>query len=99
MTKIHNYYAYIMANAKDRPIYIGITNSLLKRITEHKTKTDPNSFTARNNIFKLAYYENYQYVRDAIVREKQLKGWNRQWKINLIEKENPAWRDFYYDML
>lgn len=99
MLKIHNYYVYIMANTKDSPIYIGMTSSLLKRITEHRTKVDLNSFTARNNIFKLAYYENCQYVWDAIAREKQLKGWNRQWKINLIEKENSVWRDFYYDML
>ena len=76
-----------------------MTSSLLRRITEHRTRADPNSFTARNNIFKLVHYENFQYVWDAIAREKQLKKWNKQWKINLIDKENPEWRDYYYDML
>ena len=99
MAKIYNYYVYIMANTKDSPIYIGMTHWLLKRITEHRTKVFPDSFTARNNIFKLVYYEQYTDVWAAIAREKQLKGWNRQWKINLIEKENSIWRDFYYDML
>ena len=50
-------------------------------------------------ILKLVYFEEYQYIQDAIIREKQLKKWNRQWKINLIEKDNPTWRDLFLDML
>ena len=99
MSKIHNYYVYIMANTNESPTYVGMTSGLLKRIAEHKAKKDPKCFTAQYNIFKLAYYENFQYVWDAIVREKELKHWNRQWKIELIEKQNQTWRDFYYDML
>ena len=72
---------------------------MFNRSFQHKLKQDPNSFTAKYKIDKLVYYEEYQYVQDAILREKQLKKWNRQWKVRLIEKENPTWRDLFLDML
>jgi putative endonuclease len=89
---------YILANKRNGTLYIGVTNSLFSRMFCHKLKENPQSFTARYNINKLVYYEIYQYIQDAIVREKQLKNWHRQWEINLIEKENPTWRDLFKDM-
>ncbi len=68
------------------------------RSFQHKLKENPKSFTARYNVTKLVYYEIHGYIDQAIKREKQLKKWNRQWKIRLIEKENPAWRDMFHDM-
>ena len=97
--KAHIYYVYILANKRNGTLYIGVTNDLFNRSFQHKLKQDPNSFTAKYKIDKLVYYEEYQYVQDAILREKQLKKWNRQWKVRLIEKENPTWRDLFLDML
>jgi putative endonuclease len=99
MKKEHNYFVYILANKKEGLTYIGMTNGLFKRVSEHKAKKDPKCFTARYNVVYLMYSENYKYVEDAISREKQLKNWKKQWKIELIEKENPTWRDLYNDML
>ncbi|MBU1148767.1 GIY-YIG nuclease family protein [Patescibacteria group bacterium] len=98
MKKEHRYYIYILASKRNGTLYIGVTGSLFKRTFKHKLKENQDSFTAKYNITKLVYYEIYQYVQDAIAREKQLKKWNRQWKIKLIEKENPAWRDLFHDM-
>ena len=98
MRKEHIYYVYILANKNNKVLYIGVTNSLFSRIFKHKLKINKNSFTAKYNIDKLVYYEEYQYIKDAIEREKELKKWNRDWKIRLIEKENLAWRDFFTDM-
>jgi len=60
--------------------------------------SNPDSFTARHNVTRLVYFEVFQYWDEAISREKQLKSWRRAWKIELIEKDNPAWRDLFYDM-
>ena len=98
MKKEHRYYIYILASKRNGTLYIGVTGSLFKSTFKHKLKENQDSFTAKYNITKLVYYEIYQYVQDAIAREKQLKKWNRQWKIKLIEKENPAWRDLFHDM-
>ncbi len=97
MKKEHRYYIYILANKKNGTLYIGVTNNLFNRIFQHKLKQNKNSFTAKYNINKLVYYEIYQYIEDAIKREKQLKKWKRQWKIGLIEKENFTWRDLFLD--
>jgi len=98
MRKERIYYIYILANKRNGTIYIGVTNNLFNRSFQHKLKENPSSFTAKHKIDKLVYFETYQYIQDAIVREKQLKKWNRQWKIELIEKENPTWRDLLRDM-
>jgi putative endonuclease len=98
MKKEHNYYIYILTNKRNGTLYVGVTNSLLTRSFQHKLKENPNSFTAKYNIDKLVYYENYQYINDAIAREKQLKNWQRSWKIELIEKENPVWLDLFCKM-
>jgi putative endonuclease len=90
-TKI--FYTYILANDLNGTIYIGVTSDLEKRIKQHKTKTHEHSFTSKYGINKLVYYESTENAESAITREKQLKNWKRDWKISLIEKENPQWKD------
>lgn len=89
---IHQYYVYIITNKKNGVLYIGMTNDLERRIFEHKHKLI-DGFSKRYNLSKLIYYETYSQVQDAILREKRLKKWKRDWKINLILKENPNWND------
>jgi putative endonuclease len=93
MQQFRQYYIYILASKKNGTLYIGVTNSIERRIEEHKNKLDPNCFTAKYNVNILVYFETFQYIDDAIKREKQLKKWNRQWKINLIEEDNKDWKD------
>lgn len=88
----HQYFVYILASKKNGVLYIGVTNDLERRVFEHKNKM-PKGFTSRYNVDKLIYFEKYSYIKPAIKREKQLKKWNRQWKIDLIEKDNPDWND------
>lgn len=98
MKKERNYYIYILASKRNGTIYTGVTNSLLNRTFQHKIKEAKDSFTAKYNVNRLVYYEIYKDVRDALAREKQLKNWKREWKIELIEKENFTWRDLFEDM-
>ena len=86
-----NFYVYIMTN-NTKTLYIGITNDLTRRIYEHKNKLI-DGFTKKYNITKLVYYELINDAESAIKREKQLKNWHRQWKINLIESVNKEWND------
>ena len=90
------YYVYILASKKQGTLYIGVTADLLHRVHEHKTRA-VEGFTKKYNIHMLVYYEEFQYINDAIQREKQLKKWKREWKIALIEKDNPAWNDLYHN--
>jgi putative endonuclease len=90
-TKI--YYVYILASKRGGTLYIGVTNNLLKREQEHGTDVNKDSFTARYGVHRLVYFEICEDIAGALLREKQLKKWNRQWKIELIEKENPNWED------
>jgi putative endonuclease len=94
----HQYYIYILTNKNNEVLYIGITNNLLQRVYQHKNKLI-DGFTAKYNLNKLVYYEIYQYVQDAIQREKQIKKWNRKWKMEQIQKFNPKWKDLYIEML
>ena len=96
MKKTHQYYVYILTNKRNGTLYIGMSNNLERRIFEHKHKMTE-GFTKRYGLNKLIYFETYQYVNDAILREKRLKKWKRQWKIDLIEKENPNWNDLAHD--
>jgi putative endonuclease len=96
--KEYIFYVYILASKRNGALYIGITRSLFSRSFQHKSKQNPNSFTAKYNINNLVYYEIYNYIDEAIVREKELKKWKRAWKIALIEKDNPTWRDLFNDM-
>ena len=90
---------YIMANAYNNVLYIGVTSDLFSRITEHKNKIYPKSFTAKYNCNKLVFYEMYSTIEEAIGVEKRLKKWNRKWKIQLIEKDNPTWSDLFSEDL
>ncbi|MEO5777936.1 MAG: GIY-YIG nuclease family protein [Flavobacterium sp.] len=93
MQQFRQYFIYILASKKNGTLYIGVTNSHERRIEEHKIKLNPDCFTAKYNVNLLVYYETFQYIDNALQREKQLKKWNRQWKINLIEEENKDWKD------
>ncbi|ANY79770.1 GIY-YIG nuclease [Microvirga ossetica] len=86
------FYVYILATRKDGPLYVGITSDLPKRVFEHKTHAIP-GFTARYNVDRLVYFEVFEDPVTAISREKQLKKWRRAWKVELIERDNPEWRD------
>ena len=89
-------YVYILSNGF-RKLYIGVTTNLEKRIFEHKQKKDPDAHTARYNIHQLVYFERFATITAAIGREKQLKGWLRIRKLELIIATNPAWRDLSLD--
>jgi putative endonuclease len=89
--KEHRYSVYIMAS-RSHNLYIGVSNDLARRVGEHKDHT-VEGFTARYNLDRLVWYESYHYIRNAIAREKQLKGWVREKKIRLIEEMNPTWQD------
>ena len=88
------YYVYITASRKHGTLYLGVTNDLVRRIHEHKTKVIP-GFTSRYNVVRLVWFECYDDPTNAIVREKDVKKWRRDWKIRLIEEENPEWLDLY----
>ncbi|MCL5991933.1 MAG: GIY-YIG nuclease family protein [Bacteroidetes bacterium] len=88
------YYVYIMASKKNGTLYVGMTNDLSRRVYEHRNNMIV-GFTSKYNVHNLVYYEMFEDVRYAIQKEKQLKTWHRQWKINLIEKDNPDWNDLY----
>ena len=90
------YYVYILTNKSNEVLYIGITNDLERRTFEHKNKI-VESFTKKYNLTKLIYYEITTDVESAIMREKQLKNWHRDWKINLINQFNPEWKDLSED--
>ena len=89
------YYVYIMTNKLNSVLYIGVTNDLTRRVYEHKSKVEPNSFTAKYNVDKLVYFESTNSIESAIAREKQLKGGSRKKKIDLINSANPDWNDLY----
>ncbi len=92
-----SYYVYILASKRNGTLYIGVTSDLKKRIWEHKNNL-VEGFTKKYKVHLLVYYESTNDVRSAITREKQLKKWNRKWKIGLIEKNNPQWKDLYCDL-
>jgi len=86
------YYVYLLTNKTNSVLYIGVTNNLERRLYEHKNKL-VEGFTQRYNVNKLVYYEETNDVESAIAREKQLKGWSRVKKDNLVNSLNPEWRD------
>ena len=92
------YYVYIMASKRNGTLYVGVTNDLIRRVYEHKTSV-VEGFTEKYRVHKLVYWEQSDDVESALQREKQLKRWNRQWKIALIEKENSNWKDMYEQLL
>ena len=90
------YYAYILTNYS-KTLYTGVTNDLQRRIYQHKNKTIP-GFTSKYKINRLVYYETFNDIRQAIAREKHIKGWLREKKIALIESVNPMWKDLSEDL-
>jgi len=90
----HNYWVYILTNKPRGTLYIGVTGGIDDRMERH-IKKEGSKFTAKYNLKLLVYYEEFQYILDAIAREKQLKNWHREWKINLIESENPDWANLW----
>ena len=92
------YYTYILANRKRGTLYIGVTNSLLNRGWQHKNNLIK-GFTSKYNVHRLVYFDSYPTISEAIKREKQLKHWKRQWKIELIENVNPEWKDIYDELI
>jgi len=93
-----SYYVYILASKRNGTLYIGVTNSLARRVYEHKAGII-DGFTNKNNIHQLVYYERFDDVKSAIGYEKRLKKWNRKWKLELIEKNNPQWKNLYEDLI
>ncbi|MBE2295780.1 MAG: GIY-YIG nuclease family protein [Phycisphaerales bacterium] len=89
---------YILASQRNGTLYIGVTGDLVKRIWEHKSD-QAEGFTRKYQVHGLVYYELHQEMLTAITREKQLKKWNRVWKLALIEKQNPQWRDLWEDII
>lgn len=92
-----NYFVYILANKRNGTLYIGVCNNLFRRVLEHKRKLKK-GFTEKYGINKLVWYEQTNDIRIAIQREKQIKKWNRKWKLKLIEENNPQWKDLFYEI-
>ena len=85
-------YVYILASRRNGTLYVGVTSNLSRRIAEHKSKLVP-GFTRTHGVDKLVYFEGYDSILDARQQERRLKRWQRTWKLDLIEKQNPMWRD------
>jgi len=92
------YYVYILASKRNGTLYIGVTGSLVRRVALHKSG-EVAGFTRRYGVKRLVHVEIFHDVYDAIAREKRLKKWNRQWKIDLIEQDNPEWRDLCPELI
>jgi putative endonuclease len=90
------YYVYILASQRNGTLYIGVTNDLVRRTWEHREDL-VQGFTAKYAVHLLAWYETHESIEAAITREKQLKKWNRDWKLRLIEEMNPTWKDLYLE--
>lgn len=91
-------YVYILASQRNGTLCIGLASDLIKRVWQHKNKVLP-GFTAKYNVILLVYYEILNDITLAAAREKRLKEWKRQWKIDLIQKMNPEWKDLYQDII
>lgn len=89
---------YILASKKYGTLYIGVTGDIIKRVYQHKEK-QVKGFTSHYGVDKLVYFEIFESIEEAIIREKRLKKWNRDWKIDLIERENPMWDDLYKNLV
>jgi putative endonuclease len=88
------FYVYLLASQKQEPLYLGVTKDLVRRVYQHKEKLTP-GFTSRYDVRRLVWFEVYEDPSNAIAREREVKKWRRIWKIELIEKSNPEWRDLY----
>ncbi len=91
------FYVYILASERNGTLYIGVTNDLVRRVSEHREEV-VDGFTKQYSVKNLVHFEVFDDPRSAITREKQMKKWRRAWKLRLIEKENPKWRDRYEEI-
>jgi len=91
------YYVYILASGRHGTLYVGVTNDLIRRVFEHRSGVVP-GFTKKHRVHRLVYFEPHTDVSEAILREKRIKRWLRTWKIELIERENPRWRDLWPEL-
>jgi len=91
-------YVYLLTNRHDGVLYTGVTSDLIQRIAQHKTKSTE-GFSEKYNTCLLVWYECHDDIQSAILREKQIKKWNRDWKVELIEEKNPNWNDLYPALL
>ncbi len=98
MSRDHRYFVYMLASKRNGTLYTGVTSDLANRTWQHKSDSIA-GFTKRYGVHRLVWFEEYADIYEAIAREKQLKGWNRAWKIRLLEKQNPEWRDLYGDII
>ena len=92
------YFVYLLASGVNGTLYVGVTNDLVRRVHEHRTDAVP-GFTSRYGVHRLVWFDSTPSVEAAIHREKQMKNWKREWKIALIERENPQWLDLYDSIL
>jgi putative endonuclease len=93
----NHYYVYILSSKKNGTLYVGVTNDLMRRVGEHKLGLIE-GLTNKYKINKLVYFETYNDINEAILREKRIKKWNRNWKIRLIEEMISEWNDLYEDL-
>ena len=91
---VKQFYVYILASKRNGTLYVGVTSDLTKRVWEHKNKF-VKGFTEQYGVDKLVYCEVHSDAENAILREKQIKKWNRSWKLRLIEEKNPSWKDLF----
>ena len=96
-SEINEFLFYMLASKRNGTLYIGMTDDLLRRVWEHRSGTVP-GFTSRYNVKMLVWYEAHDSRVSAFTRERQLKKWNRDWKITLIEADNREWRDLWSDL-
>ncbi len=92
------YYVYLLASGRNGTLYVGVTSNLIGRTWQHKEKV-LGGFTRKYGVYILVWYEIHENANAAIAREKQIKGWNRTWKLRLIEKDNSGWNDLYGKLL
>ncbi|MBD3299004.1 MAG: GIY-YIG nuclease family protein [candidate division Zixibacteria bacterium] len=94
---MHDYYVYILASRRNGTLYVGMSRDLVVRVAEHKSGA-VDGFTRKYKVNMLVYFEHFEDAYEAVKRERQLKKWKREWKLELIERENPYWRDLYPDI-
>ena len=94
---VRTYWVYMLASQRNGTLYVGVTNDLARRIWRHRAGRG-SQFSAKYKVTRLVWYEPHADVLEAIVREKQIKKWERRWKLELIERANPTWRDLYEDL-
>lgn len=97
MVRERVYFVYILASRRNGTLYVGVTNDLIGRVTEHRDGLIP-GFTKRHGVKLLVYFEEHADIDEAIRREKRVKRWRRTWKLELIESANPHWRDLWFEL-